>query len=109
MLQTAPCPVYTGSNSVEMLEKLINQFSSFLPAFEFKPTLARFIFLLPARIYSHANIQILMTILGLYRQLQYHHKIPTRLRKQIIETVALTANDDPKGKSVGHINLVEQV
>ena len=70
MLPPAPCPVYTGSKSVEMLEKLINQFSAFLPvsaflpAFEFRPSLARFIFLLPARIYSHANIQILMTILG---------------------------------------------
>jgi hypothetical protein len=32
-----------------MLEKLINQFSAFLPAFEFMPTLARFIFLLPTR------------------------------------------------------------
>ncbi|MFN5370300.1 MAG: hypothetical protein ACK5B6_02450 [Bacteroidia bacterium] len=40
-----------------MLEKLINQFSAFLPAFEFRPTLARFIFLcrrasLP---YQHPN------------------------------------------------------
>jgi hypothetical protein len=51
-----------------MQEKLINQFSAFLPAFEFRPTLARFIFLLPARIYYHANIQTLMTILGLIHQ-----------------------------------------
>jgi hypothetical protein len=35
-----------------MLEKLINQFSAFLQAFKFRPTLARFIFLLPAHIYS---------------------------------------------------------
>jgi hypothetical protein len=41
-----------------MLKKLINQFSAFLPAFEFRPTLARFIFHLPARIYpkcQHSN------------------------------------------------------
>jgi hypothetical protein len=34
----------------KMLKKLINQFSAFLPAFEFRPTLARFIFPWPARI-----------------------------------------------------------
>lgn len=41
-----------------MLEKPINQFSAFLPAFEFTPTLARFIFLLPARFsptWQHPN------------------------------------------------------
>jgi hypothetical protein len=32
-----------------MLENPINQFSAFLPAFEFMPMLARFIFLLPTQ------------------------------------------------------------